>query len=191
MPSTCLPIFKCEWEDDVLSVLNPHLSTKSLVLCDSWSGLKDEQVLLKASGGKDVDLKFIPPKTTKYAQPLDVYFWQYRIYAKRITDFIKLRSSNMQPKVHEIFFIMKLHCVIYNQLSAEAYRPMLRYASQNAGYDIGEPVDNFTSVIDVAFSNDIIECTVMICDHLAFLHCAFYCHSYCFKHFIGSPHLHL
>ena len=50
---------------------------------------------------------------------------------------------------------------------------MLRYTWQNAGYDIGEPVDNFTSVIEVAFNNDIIECAVMTCDHLAFLHCAF------------------
>ena len=66
-------------------------------LCDSWSGHKDEQVLLEASGGKDVDLKIIPPKTTNYAPPLDVYFFrQYKMYAKRRSDFIKLRSSNMQ-----------------------------------------------------------------------------------------------
>ena len=38
---------------------------------------------------------------------------------------------------------------------------MLRYAWQNAGYDNGEPVDNFTGVSDVAFSTDIIECAVM------------------------------
>ena len=152
MPSKCLRRWKCEWEEDertledfFLSVLNPHLSTNSLVLCGSWSGHEDEQLLLEAFGGKDVDLKIIPPETTKYAQALDVYFFrQYKIYAKRITDFIKLRSSNMQPKLHDIFFIMKLHSVIYNQLSAEAYRPMLRYAWQNAGYDIAEPVDNFT-----------------------------------------------
>ena len=51
-------------------------------------GHKDEQVLLEASGGKDVDLKIIPPKTTIYAQPLDLYlFRQYKIYAKRITDY--------------------------------------------------------------------------------------------------------
>ena len=62
----------------------------------------------------------------------------------------------MQPKLQDIFFIMKLHSVIYNKLSAEAYRQMLRYAWQNAGYDIGEHVDNFTGVIDVAFSIDII-----------------------------------
>ena len=54
--------------------------------------------------------------------------------------------------------------------------------------DIGEPVDNFTSVIDVAFSNDI-ECAVMTFDHLAFLHCEFCSHSYCFEHFSESPHL--
>ena len=52
----------------------------------------------------------------------------------------------MQSKLHDRFFIMKLHSVIYNQLSVEAYRPMLHYAWQNTGYDTGEPVDNFTSV---------------------------------------------
>ena len=46
----------------------------SLVLCDFWSGHKDEQVLLEASGGKNVDVKIIPPKTTNYAKPLDMYF---------------------------------------------------------------------------------------------------------------------
>ena len=68
---------------------------------------------------------------------------------------------------------------------------MLRYAWQNACFDIGEPMDNFTSVMDVAFSNDIIECAVMTCDHLAFLHCAFCNHSYSFEHFIESTHLQL
>ena len=91
-----------------------------------WSGNKDEEVLLEAFGGNDVDLKIIPPKITKYAQLLDVYFFRkYKVYAKRITDFIKVRSSNMQSKLDERLFIMKLHSVIYNQLSAEGYRPML------------------------------------------------------------------
>ena len=127
MPSKCLRRCKCEWEEDkrtpedhFLSVLNPHLSTNSLVICGSCSGHKDEQVLLEAFGGKNVDLKIIPPKPTKYAQPLDVYFFrQYKIYAQRITAFIKLSSSNMQPKLHERLYIMKLHSVINNQLSAD------------------------------------------------------------------------
>ena len=107
----CKPVQKCSRtrEDLFLSVLNPHLSTNSLVLRGSWSGHKDEQVLPGAFGGKDVDLKIIPPKTTKYAQPVDVYFFrQHKIYAKRITDFIKLRSSNMQPKLHDRFFIIEI-----------------------------------------------------------------------------------
>ena len=75
-----------------LSVLNSYLSTNSLVLYFVAPGLdirmNSEQVLLEASGGKDVDLKIIPPKTTKYAQPLHVYFSrQYKIYAKRTTRF--------------------------------------------------------------------------------------------------------
>ena len=74
MPSKCLRRCKCEWEEDertpedlLLSILNSHMSTNSLVLCGFWSGHKDEQVLLEAFGGKDVDLKIIPPETTKYA----------------------------------------------------------------------------------------------------------------------------
>ena len=78
----------------------------------------------------------------------------------------------MQPKLHDKFFIMKLHSVIYNQLFSEAYRPMHRYARQNAGYDDGEPMDNFTSVIDVTFST-IIERAVMTYYHLAFLNMRF------------------
>ena len=62
---------------------------------------------------------------------------------------------------------------------------------QNADYDVGEPVDNFINVIDVAFSADIIEGAVMTCDHFAFLHFVFCSHSYCFEHFTESPHLHL
>ena len=124
MPSKCLHRCKCVWEEDertpedlFLSVLNPHLSTNSVVHCGSWSENKDEQVLLEAFGGKDVELKIILPKTRKYTQPLDVYlFRQYKIYCKRITDFIKVRSSNMQPKLYDRFFIMKLHSVIYNQV---------------------------------------------------------------------------
>ena len=161
MPSKYRRRCKCEWEKDertpedlFLSVLKPHLSTNSLVLCRSWTGYKDEQVglLPEAFGEKNVYLKIIPLKTTKYAQPLDVYFFrQYKIYAKKITDVIKLRTSNMQPKLHGKFFMMKLHSVIYNKLS----------------------VDNFTGVIDMTFSTDIKECAVTTCDHLAFLQCVF------------------
>ena len=93
-----------------------------------WLDIRMNKYYWKPLEEKDVVLKIIPPKTTKYAQLLDVYlFRKYIIYSKRITDVIKLRSSNMQPKLHDRFFIMKLHFVIYNQLSAEAYRAILRY----------------------------------------------------------------
>ena len=54
-----------EKQNDHMSVLNPHLSKNSVVLCGSWSGHKDERVLLETFGGKVMDLKFIPPKTIK------------------------------------------------------------------------------------------------------------------------------
>ena len=81
-------------------------------------------------------------------------------------DFTKLRSSNMQPKLYDRFVIVKLDSAIYNK-SAQAYRQLLRYSWQNVGYDIGGFMD-FTSVIDVAFSTDVIECAGMTCGHLFF-----------------------
>ena len=153
-----------------LSVLNPHLSTKSLVLSDFWSGHKDEQVLLEAFGGKYVDWNIIPLQNMN------------NLWTCICSGNIKYKPREWQTLLNYVpvtwsqnctnrFFIMKLHSVICNQLSAETYRPMLRYAWQNAGFDSGEPVDNFTGVIDVAFCIDIIECAVLTCDHFAFLHC--------------------
>ena len=72
---------------------------------------------------KDVDLKIIPPKTTKYAQPLELYFFrQYKItYMPReqqtLLNYVPITcSQNCTP-----FFIMKLHNVIYNQLSVRKH----------------------------------------------------------------------
>ena len=93
----------------------------TLYFVTPWSRHKDEQVLQEASGGKDVDLKLIPPKTTKYAQSLDVcFFRKYKIYEKRIADFIKLRSSNMQPKYTSVKF-QHLSC---NYCALLSYQPM-------------------------------------------------------------------
>ena len=76
-------------------------------------------------------------------------------------------------------------------LASRPWKEPLWRASIPGIYRIPKPVDNVTSITDEAFNTNIIECAIMTCDQLAFLHCAFYTHSYCFEHFIESPHLHL
>ena len=61
----------------------------SIAFSDSWSGHKDEQLLLEASGGKDVYLKIIPLKTTKYAQHLDVLITSFY---QRLPDAITIQK---------------------------------------------------------------------------------------------------
>ncbi|KAJ4445334.1 hypothetical protein ANN_07139 [Periplaneta americana] len=101
----------------------------------------------------------IPPKKTKYFQPLDIYFLrQYKIYARRITDCVRTLAENPELNLGNRVFIMKMHSVIHNQLSAPVYRPMLQYSWQSAGYVNREQDSDFRKVIQVTFDFSALEC---------------------------------
>ena len=66
-------------------------SGSTLLILDSWPAQKNQGIY--SSREKLVKLFIIPPKETKYGQPLDVYFFrQLRLFAKRISDYV--RSSD-------------------------------------------------------------------------------------------------
>ena len=177
------------------SVLGEHVGEKGLLLCDSWSGHKDYSLIEDCFPNKDITLKILPPKTTKYCQPLDVYcFRQYKLYARRLVDFVCLQIDKPQVTVHDRYFIIRLHSVIYNQLSAPRYRPMLTYAWQRSSYEVDIPVASFDNVITVAFDIGLLQCGYteddVACPHIALVKCAYCSIPLCFDHFIEMPHLH-
>ena len=92
----------------------------------------------------------IQPKATKYVQPLDVYFFrQFKLFWKRITDYI--RASESPYKLNDRIFIITMLSFVYNQLCSPQFENMLIYAWQKAGYDVDQRVDSFKNVLDINF----------------------------------------
>jgi len=100
-----------------------------MLLVDSWSGHKDDLTLARVLPDADITIKLIHPKTIKYVQPLDVYFFrQLKIYVRRIHDFVRCNFETSQTKLHDRMFIMKMFSIVYNQLGAKPFQNMLIYA---------------------------------------------------------------
>ena len=146
-------------------VLQLELKEASLLLLDSWFGQTDTGCSARAFGNKILNLhtNIIPHKTTEYCQPVNAYFFrQYKLFARRIEENIRHDEENA-VKLHDRIFIFKLHSLIYNQLSAPSYQPMLRYswtASEYVSQDMPLP---FGNVLNINFAGLHI-CSFSDCD---------------------------
>ena len=132
--------------------LNPIITGPSLLLQDSWGAQKDETLFNGyLSNPSYITIKTIPPKATKYVQPLDAYFFlQYKILAIKLTD--PLRGSE-KPRDR---IIMKMHSFIYNQLSADVSRPMILFAWQRSGYFTSEKFNDSIMCYQSIFPLDLM-----------------------------------
>ena len=118
------------WRDHVLFP-SISLSSRSLLLFDSWSGQSDAKgIYRKIKGLYRLE---IPPKTTPKIHPLDVFFnRQYKVIAHRVYDRVILDDINIH--LAERNNVIHLHSLIHNQLSAPIFVPMIRYAWFKSGY---------------------------------------------------------
>ena len=112
------------WSDHVL-LPSISLSSRSLLLSDSWSGQSDAKgIYEKIKGLYRLE---IPLKTTPKIQSLDVFFnRQYKVIAYRVYDRVILEDINLH--LAERNNVVRLHSLIHNQLSAPIFVPMIRYA---------------------------------------------------------------
>ena len=172
-------------------VLQPELKGASLLLLDSWSDQTYTGLSDRASGSRELNLhtKIMPPKTTKYYQPLEVYFFlQYKLFARRIEENIR-HDEGKTVKLHDRIFTFKLHSLIYNQLSAPQYKPMLRYAWKASGYvskDMPLPIRN---VLDINFVGLDI-CSIPECDCSSAIICSWCEIQLRLQHCLLTPHYH-
>lgn len=104
----------------------------TLLIADSWSGQTNRDLLedLRQNG---IEFLEVPKLTTKYLQPLDVYFnRQYKIFAKRIFEAsIDPRNEYPIANLTSRWGAINLHSLIWNQFGSEAYTDMIRYAWHN------------------------------------------------------------
>lgn len=141
------------------SYKKPH----TLLIADSWSGQTSSltQEMLRRIG---VDFLQIPPHTTRYIQPLDVFFnLQYKKFINRLHE----ESDDPRAGVPRAYLIRRegiinYHSLVWNQFASEAYTDMIRYAWHNT--DPYWSVDELRArpppprVIDIQFTFDHTTC---------------------------------
>jgi len=173
------------------NVIKPTLSEKALILLDCWSGQKGEHTEETFSIGEhSCQLLHIPPGTTSLVQPCDVYFFrQWKYFAKKISNFIILHYIN-EINIHERNNITKLHCLIHNQLSASAFKNMIKYAWWKSTYPVSKP-EAFKNVKQICFTfQQNQSCYTENCITSAFICCSHCSNFICFSHFFIDFHSH-
>jgi hypothetical protein len=169
--------------------LVPSISAKSLLLLDSWSGHSDKDNICSFfSRDKPCLILTIPPKTTSFIQPLDVYFFrQWKLFARRIKERISL--DEIDVNLNDRNNIIKMHSLIHNQLSSPSFHGMIKYSWFKSGY-ITENPGKFQNVIQVCFKfseqvcyQDCSQCSVGV-----FIICSWCKFPLCFTHFFENYH---
>lgn len=168
---------------------------QTLLLLDSWSGQTDTAIVHEIFPGKKISVSVIPPKATKYIQPLDRYFFlQYKLIIRRIEEEMRYKNVEEGPvtKLNDRKFIMRMHSCVYNQFCAPQFNKMVLYAWKTSGYDIGTDLPSFQSVLDTTFNIGMDDCFAEACEQIAFLRCAHCFVSLCIDHFLDEdmPHYH-
>ena len=112
------------------------LSSRSLLLSDSWPGRNDAKGIYKKIKG--LYRLEILPKTTPKIQSPDVFSnRQYKVIAHRVCDRVILDDINIH--LAERNNVIHLHSLIHNQLWAPIFVPMIRYAWFKSGYIVANP----------------------------------------------------
>ena len=207
------------WKDEVFL---PEQKGQALLLLDSWGGHitakkqitaqadqppecemevnspddEDEDPDLLHFSEDDLAIMLIPKSTTKYCQPLDVYFFrQYKILVRRIVDYVRRaflgKRSTLKP--NNRYFIIKMHGLVYNQLSAPVFNKMLLYAWSKAGYVYeGHRPDKFRNVNSVCIKKLAKKCDFCPrgAEKLTFIRCSWCTKNLCFDHFAGGDNFH-
>jgi len=177
----------------VSSCLDPIVNDKTLLLQDSWTTQGDREVYDRnLKNSSLLQIETIPPKATRYIQPLDVYFFrQYKIMVRRFQDDVRCSATQSAlTRLNDRVFIMQMHSFVYNQLSSSRFRHMLLYAWKASGYSIDEPLSSFENVLEVCFRDIFEDCSVNQCSSMAFIRCS-HCNSpLCSYHCLNPLHFH-
>jgi len=175
----------------VKSCLDPIVTEQTLLLQDSRTTQGDQAVYHEnLTNPAMLEVRTIPPKATKYIQPLDVYFFrQYKIFVRRFQDEVRCFVGDQAvTRLNDRVFIMKMHSFIYNQLSSPRYRNMLLYAWKASGYSIDDDLPRFENVLQVNFINTFETCGD--CASSAFVRCSHCQKPLCSFHCVNPLHLH-
>ena len=92
--------------------------------------------------------------------------------------------SSEQEFYNRLIFI-KIHSLVHNQLTAEAFGPMLKYAWYKSGYCVSNP-GKFKNVNEVCFDKNAILGNCVHCEDTAFIKCAHCDKILCLEDFLSK-----
>ena len=112
---------------------------ESLLLLDSWS----DQGPSAAVNSPEVSIEYILKGATGDIQPLDKVF--FRLYKLIVNDVVQHcrdfhSDENSAVKPSNRFILVKIHSVVYNQVSHPHFSGMWKCGWQEPGYQIDNPV---------------------------------------------------
>ena len=176
------------WRDNCFL---PLVGVKCLLLSDSNPGQDREGFYQPENcSGKKVTRLQIPQNTTDELQPLDCCF------NRQIKNFLKacyhrVAFDGLDIHLHERNNIIRLVSLMHNQLSADVFTPMIKYAWFPSGL-ISDDSAPFVSVNQLCFasSGTYIQCEEKDCNEFVFINCAQCSKKLCFQHFFTNYHLH-
>lgn len=178
-----------------------YKSPHTMLLADAWSGQTSRETLLDLHR-RGVQYLEIPKKTTKFIQPLDVYFnLQYKKFVKFVFEAAMDPSSGVPISyLTSREGIINTHSLIWNQFASEAYTDMLRYAWHNTDphWSFDEMVNHPKprGVIEIQFENlNASKCQHHDhdegpCQRPAYIRCAHCGKNLCIKHFLDRVCFH-
>lgn len=173
-------------------IIKPTLRNENaILLLDSWSGHhKKGTGQFLSFGTNNCEIFILPPGTTPLIQPCDVFFFrQWKYLAKRISSYVILHYHE-EINLYERNNIIKLQCLIHNQLSASIYQDMIKYAWWKSTYPLSKPQMLLTvKQCCFSFQNDS-SCYIMNCYNTAFITCSICRNNVCFSHFFIDFHTH-
>ncbi|EFP13218.1 hypothetical protein CRE_08455 [Caenorhabditis remanei] len=170
-------------------VFDVNLPKKMYMLVDSWSSFKDHKSIQECvPRGHELTVRNIPPNTTGFLQPLDVYFngpWKNLI--KKFT----AHTLNFHPdylianRNNEILMV----ALLYHQISALHFQDFLKYPWRKAGFmDKEVSPSPFQTPSEYCFGPEVSNenCYINGCSEMSFILCS-RCKFYiCFDHFCIS-----
>lgn len=167
-------------------IIQPLYQQKIVYIADSWSGQTNSEIYENIFGNQCEFLQ-IPPHCTSIVQPLDVYFFRFwKLIAKKIYNEVLLHSWNVDLKQRNQ--IIKLHCLIHNQLSSSIFENLICYSWFRSGYLTERPI--FNDVSEVCFPKLLDNCQIFDCTRHSFINCSHCNLSLCFGHFFIEVHSH-
>jgi hypothetical protein len=173
MQSNHFPIYKNE-------VLSKYINNSALLVHDGWRAQTNDIF----EDLPNFERIIIPDGCTDKNQPLDlIVFRQWKILAKKC--FMRVMIDQMDIDLRSRVGVVTLQSLIFNQLCAPDFKPMLKQAWKQY-FDDGEC--EYLTVKDICFKDLPNSCD--LCRLSSFIKCSHCRLILCFPCFFSTPHLH-